>query len=70
MEMIAVIGELKYGSYEFNRDHAPEIPAKKWKGIYGEDVEWMEERYQEEKAKAEQDETNKLPAAKTTQVVT
>ncbi len=49
MEMMAVIGELKYGSYEFNRDNAPEIPAGRWKRIYGEDVEWMEERYLEEK---------------------
>lgn len=43
-----LIGELMYGSYRFNRRQSPATTPEQWKLVYGEAVEHMEARYQEE----------------------
>lgn len=43
-----LVGELTYGSYAFNRQDSPTTTPQQWKLVYGEAVELMESRYQEE----------------------
>lgn len=44
-----LVKELTYINYASNRESSPQIPAADWKVIFGNDVGWMEERYQAEK---------------------
>ena len=44
----AVVDELTYRNYAYNRSIAPEITALEWVCVYGPIVLMMEKRYQEE----------------------
>lgn len=49
-EITALMGDLVYKSYAFNRDTAPDISPNSWKKVYGPEVDDMEAKYQAEKA--------------------
>lgn len=49
-EITALMGDLVYKSYAFNRDQAPDITPQSWKKIFGEEVDEFEAKYQAEKA--------------------
>lgn len=51
--IIDMVATLTYINYSANRDAFPEHTPKSWESIYGPDVAWMEERYQQEKAAKE-----------------
>ena len=44
-----LISELKYEAYKFQRASSPEIIPERWKLIFGQDVDWMEKRLNQEK---------------------
>ena len=44
----AVVDELTYRNYTYNRSIAPEITALEWVRVYGPAALEMEKRYQEE----------------------
>lgn len=48
--LIDMVATLTYINYSANRVAAPDITPQSWEKIYGPDVEWMEERFQQEKA--------------------
>lgn len=45
-EITALMGDLVYKSYAFNRDNAPDITPESWKKIYGPEVDDFEATYQ------------------------
>lgn len=49
-QITALMGDLVYKSYAFNRDQAPDITPESWKKIFGEEVDEFEAKYQAEKA--------------------
>jgi len=49
-EITALMGDLIYKSYAFNRDNAPDISPNSWKKIYGPEVDDFEAKYQADKA--------------------
>lgn len=49
-QITALMGDLVYKSYAFNRDQAPDITPQSWKKIFGEEVDEFEAKYQAEKA--------------------
>ena len=44
----AVIDELAYLNYSYNRNHAPDITPERWVKVYGNNTFAMERRYQGE----------------------
>lgn len=49
--VINMVAELTYINYAANRSTFPEHTPKSWEAIYGPDVAWLEERYQQEQQK-------------------
>jgi hypothetical protein len=45
MDAAAIVADLTYINYAFNRDRSPHITPERWKRIYGPGAERMEARY-------------------------
>lgn len=43
-----LIAQLTYSSYRANRRMAPDITPERWKKVYGDSVDVMEQQYQAE----------------------
>lgn len=47
-----IVNELMYRCYEFNRQRNPEITPEQWAAIFGNGVNAMERRFQQERRAA------------------